>query len=75
MKRALLVIGVLLVLAGILGLVQPTFTYHQKKEVAKLGPIQATVDEEKTVEIPRAASIVVALAGLAVVLLAPRLKT
>jgi len=75
MKRFLLVIGILLVLAGIFGLVKPTFSYHEKKEVAKLGPIQATVDEEKTVEIPRAACIVVALAGLLIVLLAPRLKS
>jgi hypothetical protein len=74
MKRFLLVIGILLVLAGLLGLIKPTFSYHEKKEVAKLGPIQATVDEEKTVEIPKVASIIVALAGLAVVLLAPRLK-
>ena len=75
MKRFLLVIGVLLVLAGIVGLVNPTFRYHQKKEVAKLGPIQATVDEENTVEIPKIASISLALVGLVIVLLAPRLKT
>jgi hypothetical protein len=74
MKRLLLVFGVLLVLAGILGLVKPSFSYHEKKEVAKIGPIQATVDEEKPVEIPRAASILVALTGLALVILAPRLK-
>jgi hypothetical protein len=74
MKRFLLIIGVLLVVLGLIGLAHPTFSYHEKKEVAKLGPVQATVDEEKTVEIPRVASIVVALAGLAVLLLAPRLK-
>jgi len=74
MKRLLLLIGVLLVVLGLIGLAHPTFSYHEKKEVAKLGPVQATVDEEKTVEIPRVASIVVALAGLAITLLAPRLK-
>ena len=74
MKRFLLLIGVLLVVLGLVGLANPTFTYHQKKEVAKLGPVQATVDEEKTVEIPRIASIAVALAGLAILLVAPRLK-
>ena len=75
MKRLLLFIGVLLVVLGLIGLANPTFSYHQKKEVAKLGPVQATVDEEKTVEIPRVASIAVALAGLVVVLLAPKLKS
>ena len=75
MKRAFLSIGILFVLLGLLGLAHPTFSYRQKKEVAKLGPVQATVDEEKTVEIPTAASVLVALAGLAIILLAPRLKS
>jgi len=74
MKRGLLVLGILLVLLGIVCLAHPAFTYHEKKEVAKLGPVQATVDEEKTVEVPRGASILVALAGLAMVLVAPRLR-
>jgi len=75
MKRFLLAVGVLLVVLGIVGLAHPTFTYHEKKEVAKLGPVQATVDEEKTAEIPRAASISVAVVGLLIVLFAPRLKS
>ena len=75
MKRFLLAAGIVLVLLGVAGLVHPTFSYHQKKEVAKLGPVQATVDEEETTEIPKAVSIIVALAGLAVVILAPRLKS
>jgi hypothetical protein len=74
MKRFLLAVGILLVLLGIVGLVHPDFTYHEKKEVAKLGPMQATVEEEKVLEIPKAASIIVALAGLALVILAPRSK-
>lgn len=74
MKRVVLVLGILLVLLGIAGLAHPVFTYHEKKEVAKLGPVQATMDEEKTVEIPRVASIAVALAGLAMILVAPRLR-
>lgn len=75
MKRVVLMLGILLVLLGIVGLAHPVFTYHEKKEVAKLGPVQATMDEEKTVEIPRVASIAVALAGLAMVLVAPRLRS
>jgi hypothetical protein len=74
MKRFLLGIAILMVLAGIAGLVWPSFSYHRTREVAKLGPVQATVEEEKVVEIPRPASIIVALAGLALVIVAPRLK-
>jgi hypothetical protein len=59
---------------GVIGLVHPNFNYHQREEVAKLGPIQATVDEEKTVQIPAAVSIVLLLAGIGLVVLGPRMK-
>jgi hypothetical protein len=54
--------------------VHPVFTYHQKEEVAKIGPIQATVDEEKTLQIPAAVSVVLLAAGIGLVLLGPRMK-
>jgi hypothetical protein len=59
---------------GVIGLVHPIFTYHQQEEVAKIGPLQATVNEEKTVEIPAAVSIVLLAAGIGLVLLGPRVK-
>jgi hypothetical protein len=40
--------GVMLLVLGVIGLVHPNFNYHQQEEVAKLGPIKATADEEKT---------------------------
>ena len=77
MKRShiLLALGSLLVAAGVVGLAHPNFSYHQKEQVAKLGPIQATIDEEKTLQIPMAASIAAVAAGLALVIFASRLKT
>ncbi len=47
MKRIVIVLGVVLLILGVVGLVHPNFNYHQQEEVAKLGPIKATVDEEK----------------------------
>lgn len=73
-SRLLAALGILLVALGVLGLAHPNFAYHKKEQVAKLGPIQATLDEEKTVRIPMAASIAAAAAGLALIILAPRLK-
>jgi len=32
-------------------LVHPNFNYHKQEEVAKIGPLKATVDEEKTAQI------------------------
>ena len=74
MKRFVILLGVILLVLGVVGLVHPVFTYHQKEEVAKIGPIQATVNEEKTLQIPAAVSVVLLAAGIAFVLLGPRVK-
>lgn len=75
MKRFAIVLGVLFLILGVIGLVHPSFNYHQQEEVAKIGPIKATVNEEKTAQIPAAASIALLVAGLALVLLGPRMKS
>jgi uncharacterized membrane protein len=74
MKRIVIVLGVVLLILGVVGLVHPNFNYHQQEEVAKLGPIKATVDEEKTAQIPAAVSITLLVGGLGLILLGPRLK-
>ena len=74
MKRFVIILGILLLVGGVVGLVHPVFTYHSQKEVAKLGPLNATVEEEQTAEIPAALSIVLLVSGLAVVLLGPRIR-
>jgi uncharacterized membrane protein HdeD (DUF308 family) len=74
MKRFVIILGVILLVLGVIGLVHPSFTYHQQEEVAKLGPVKATVDEEKTVQIPPAVSIVLLVAGIGLILLGPRVK-
>ena len=63
MKRAMVILGIVLGLAGLIGLTHPDFTYHRREEVAKLGPVQATVDEEKTVTVPRGVSVLLLVAG------------
>ncbi len=75
MKRIAIVLGVILLVLGVIGLVHPNFNYHQQEEVAKLGPIKATVDEEKTAQIPPAVSITLLVAGIGLVLLGPRIKS
>jgi len=74
MKRLLIVLGVILLVLGVIGLVHPSFNYHQQEEVAKFGPVRATVDEQKTAQIPPAVSIVLLVAGIGLVLLGPRVK-
>ncbi|OLC89711.1 MAG: hypothetical protein AUH86_24925 [Acidobacteria bacterium 13_1_40CM_4_58_4] len=69
-----MIVGVILLVLGIVGLVHPSFSYHKQEEVAKIGPIKATVDEEKTAQVPAAVSIVLLVSGIGLVLLGPRIK-
>lgn len=74
MKRVLVVLGVILLVLGVIGLVHPSFNYHQQEEVAKLGPIRATVDQQKTAQIQPAVSTVVLTAGIVLVVIGSRTK-
>jgi uncharacterized membrane protein len=74
MKRFVVILGVILFLLGVVGLAHPDFTYHQQEEVAKIGPVKATVDQEKTARVPTAVSIALLVAGAGLVLLGPRIK-
>lgn len=74
MKRFVILLGAILLISGVVGLVHPNFSYHKQEEVAKLGPYKATLDEEKTVQIPSAVSIVLLISGIGMVLLGPRIK-
>ena len=74
MKRFVIILGVILLISGVVGLVHPNFSYHKQEELAKLGPYKATLDEEKSVQVPAALSIVLLVAGIGMVLLGPRIK-
>ena len=74
-KRTLVIVGVVLILLGIVAVLHPTYTYHQQQQVAKIGAFQATVDEEKTVQIPVAATAALLVAGLALVLIGSKSKS
>ena len=75
MKRWVMILGVVLVLLGIAAVVHPTYSYHKEDQVAKIGPFQATVEEEKTAQIPVAATVALLAAGLVLVLLGSRMKS
>jgi hypothetical protein len=74
MKRLPTILGVILVVLGVIGLVHPSFDYHQREEVAKVGPFKATVDEQKTAQVPPAVSIVVLTVGIVMVVIGSRSK-
>jgi len=74
MRRAVFIVGVVLILLAIASALHPTYTYHQQQQVAKIGSFQATVDQEKTAQIPMAATVAVLVTGLALLLIGARSK-
>lgn len=65
------ILGILLIVAGILGLVYKSFTYTKETHEAKLGPLELSVAEKETVNIPQWLGIGAIAAGT-VVLVWPR---
>ncbi|MBW4049480.1 MAG: hypothetical protein HIU89_16645 [Proteobacteria bacterium] len=57
-----------LILAGILGLVYGGFSYTKQTHEAKLGPLELSVKEKKTVNIPIWAGVGAIVAGGALLL-------
>lgn len=56
-------LGVILVVAGVLGLAAGGFSYTKDETAAKIGPLELTVKENKTVNIPMWAGIGAVAAG------------
>lgn len=46
------ILAIVLILAGILGLVYGSFSYTKQTHEAKLGPIELSVEDKETVNVP-----------------------
>jgi len=68
---AVKIVGIVLIAAGILGLVYGTFSYTKETHQAKIGPLELSVKEKETVNIPVWAGVgAVVIGGL--LLLVPK---
>ena len=56
-------LGIALLIAGVLGLLYGGFSYTKDTTAVKLGPIELTVKEKQTVNIPLWAGIASIMAG------------
>lgn len=56
-------VGVVLIVAGVLTLIFGGITYTHKKQIMKVGPIQATHKEKKTVPLPPILGVVCIVVG------------
>jgi hypothetical protein len=57
------IVGILLVVAGVLGLLFTSFSYTKDSHEAKLGPLELSVKEKQTVNVPTWASVAALVVG------------
>jgi uncharacterized membrane protein YidH (DUF202 family) len=62
------IIGAVMIAGGALGLAYGGFSFTKETHQAKLGPIELSVSEKETINIPLWASIVLIVAGAGVLL-------
>ena len=73
MKRIAIALGILLVILGLVAFLHPNFEYHKHEELAKIGPVTATVDKQETATVPPLVAAVLVIAGAVLIILGPKL--
>ena len=68
--KAVKIVGIVFIVAGILGLVYGSFSYTKETHEAKIGPLELQVKEKETVNVPVWAGVGAILVGT-VLLLVP----
>ena len=61
--NAVKIIAIVLIVGGILGLLYGKFSYTKETHDIKLGPLQMSVDEKQTVNVPAWAGVVAIASG------------
>ncbi len=64
--------GIVLIVAGVIGLVVANVSFTERKTVLDAGPIKITQDQEKVIPIPTIAGIIAVAVGLGLVLVGRR---
>ena len=65
--KPIMILGVVLIIAGIAGLVLGNFSWTETEPLVKAGPLEINTTETHSVWIPTAAAIAAVLAGLGLV--------
>jgi multidrug transporter EmrE-like cation transporter len=62
------IVGIILIVAGVLGLVYGSFSYTKDTHEAKIGPLELQVKEKQTVNVPVWAGVGAIVVGAALLL-------
>jgi TRAP-type C4-dicarboxylate transport system permease small subunit len=66
------ILAILLIAAGLFGLVYGGFTYTKKTHEAQIGSLELSVQEQETVDLPIWAGVAAVVGGAALLLFAAR---
>jgi hypothetical protein len=69
MKAITNLVGILLIILGLISLGYNGFTYNKQEDVAKIGSLKVTANEQKTVFLPPLFGGVALVAGIALVII------
>lgn len=69
---AVKIVAIGLIIAGLLGLVYGGFSYTKETQEAKIGPLELSVKDTETVNVPVWAGVGVIVAGVGLLLFASR---
>jgi hypothetical protein len=70
--RGRVLLGVILLVAGLAGLAWPVISYTKTEKVVDLGPIEVTAEREKRLPVPPIVGGLAAVAGLVIIVTSSR---
>jgi len=70
--RGTVLLGVILLGAGLAGLAWPVITYTKTEKVVDIGPVEVTAEREKRVPVPPIAGGLAAVAGVVMIVAGSR---
>ena len=66
------VVGIVLIVAGAIGLVMGSFSYTKDTEAVKLGPVELSVKQKETINVPVWAGIGASAGGVVLLVMGGR---
>jgi len=73
MKRFVMILGLFLVILALVAFLHPSFDYHKREEVAKIGRLTATFDKPERATVPPAVAAALLIVGVVLLVLSPKL--
>ena len=70
--KGMMLLGVILLVAGLAGLAWPVISYTKTEKVVDLGPIEVTAEREKRLPVPPIVGGLAAVAGLVIIVTSSR---